>query len=81
MDEYLMDVQSNDERTTIKTFARTVEQAIDNMVKLPSVEKLFNIGNVDTQELWEFEEDITELRNLRNKLPENIEMFFKVGEN
>jgi len=81
MDEYLMDVQSDNERTTIKTFARTVEQAIDNMVKLPSVKKLFSIGNVDTQELWEFEEDITELRNLRNKLPENIEMFFKVGEN
>ena len=52
MEEYLMDVQSDNERTTIKTFARTVEQAIDNMVKLPSVEKLFSIGNVDTQELW-----------------------------
>ena len=38
-----------------------------------------DIGNVDTQETWEFEEDITELRDLRNKLPENIEMFFKRG--
>jgi len=81
MDEYIMDVELDNERTTLKTFSRTVEGAIDNIVKMNSVQKLFNIGNVDTQETWEFEEDITELRNLRNKLPENIEMFFKVGEN
>ncbi len=81
MEEYIMDVEMDNERTTIKTFSRTVEGAVDNIVKMQGVQKLFNIGNVDTQETWEFEEDITELRNLRNKLPENIEMFFSVGEN
>ena len=81
MEEYIMDVEIDNERTTLKTFSRTVEGAIDNIVKMRTVQKLFNIGNVDTQETWEFEEDITELRNLRNKLPENIEMFFSVGEN
>ncbi len=81
MDEYIMDVEMDNERTTLKTFSRTVEGAVDNLVKMEGVQKLFNIGNVDTQETWEFEEDITELRNLRNKLPENIEMFFSVGEN
>ncbi len=81
MEEYIMDVELNNERTILKTFSRTVEGAVDNVVKMEGVQKLFNIGNTDTQETWEFEEDITELRNLRNKLPENIEMFFKVGEN
>lgn len=81
MEEYIMDVEINNERTTLKTFSRTVEGAVDNMVKLKGVQKLFAIGNKNTLETWEFEEDITELRNLRNKLPENIEMFFKVGEN
>ena len=81
MEEYIMDVELDNERTTLKTFSRTVEGAIDNIVKMNSVQKLFNIGNVDTQETWEFDEDITELRKIRNKLPKNIEMFFKVGEN
>jgi len=81
MEEYIMDVEIDNERTTLKTFSRTVEGAVDNIVKMQGVQKLFNIGNVNTQETWEFDEDITELRNLRNKLPENIEMFFKVGEN
>jgi|TARA_R100001460_G_scaffold83243_2_gene124121 hypothetical protein len=81
MEEYIMDVELDNERTTLKTFSRTVEGAIDNIVKMNSVQKLFNIGNVDTQETWEFDEDITKLREIRNKLPKNIEMLFKVGEN
>lgn len=81
MEEYIMDVEINNERTTLKTFSRTVEGAVDNMVKLKGVQKLFAIGNKSTLETWEFDEDITELRNLRNKLPKNIEMLFKVGEN
>jgi hypothetical protein len=81
MDEYLMDVQIDDERTTLKTFSRTVEGAVDNMVKMEGVQKLFNIGNLDTQETWDFNEDITQLRELRNQLPDNIEMFFGIGNN
>jgi len=81
MDEYLMDVQIDNERTTLKTFSRTVEGAVDNIVKMEGVQKLFNIGNLDTQEVWEFDEDITQLRELRNKLPDNIEMFFGIGNN
>ena len=81
MEEYILDVEIEDERTTLKTFSRSVEGAVDNIVKMEAVQKLFNIGNVDTQETWEFNEDITELRKLRNKLPENLEMLFTVGEN
>ena len=65
MDEYIMDVELDNERTTLKTFSRTVEGAIDNIVKMNSVQKLFNIGNVDTQETWEFDEDIAELKKIK----------------
>ena len=81
MEEYIMDVEVDNERTILKTFSRTVEGAVDNVVKMNGVQKLFAIGNKNTLETWEVEDDITELRNLSNKLPENIEVFFKVGEN
>jgi len=77
MEEYIMDVELDNERTTLKTFSRTVEGAIDNIVKMNSVQKLFNIGNVDTQETWEFDEDITKLREIRNKLPKTLRCFLK----
>ena len=81
MEEYIMDVEIDNERTTLKTFSNTVEGAVDNVVMMEGVQKLFNIDNTNTQETWEFEEDIKELRELRNQLPKNIKMFFSVGEN
>ena len=45
MEEYIMDVEIDNERTTLKTFSRTVEGAVDNMVKIEGVQKLFAIGN------------------------------------
>ena len=78
MEEYLLEVEIDGNKDTIKTFARSVEYAVDNIVKLNSVDRLFNIINLDTQESWEFNEDIKVLRDLRNKMPSNIEMFFGV---
>lgn len=78
MDEYVITVEIDGEKTDVKTFARSVEYAIDNMVKLDSIDKLFNILNTTTQQTWEFNEDIKELRSLRKLLPNNIEMFFGV---
>jgi len=78
MEEYLLEVEIDGNKDTIKTFARSVEYAVDNIVKLDSVDRLFNIINLDTQESWEFNEDIKVLRDLRNKMPSNIEMFFGV---
>ena len=78
MEEYLLEVEIDGTKDTIKTFARSVEYAVDNIVKLNSVDRLFNIINLNTQESWEFNEDIKELRSIRNMLPNNIEMFFGV---
>lgn len=78
MDEYVITVEIDGEKTDVKTFARSVEYAIDNMVKLDSIDKLFNILNTTTQQTWEFNEDIKELRSIRKLLPNNVEMFFGV---
>ena len=76
MDEYLVKVEINNNIETLKTFSNSVEGAVDNMFKLKSVDKLFTILNTDTLETWEFEEDIKKLRELRKKIPNNIEMLF-----
>ena len=78
MEEYLLEVEIDGNKDAIKTFARSVEYAVDNIVKMESVDRLFNIINLDTQESWEFNEDIKMLRELRNQMPNNVEMFFGV---
>jgi len=78
MEEYVITVEIDGEKTDIKTFARSVEYAVDNIVKLDSVDKLFSILNLKTQQTWEFNEDIKELRGLRKLLPDNIEIMFGV---
>ena len=78
MEEYLLEVEIDGKKDAIKTFARSVEYAVDNIVKMESVDRLFNIINLDTQESWEFNEDIKMLRELRNQMPNNVEMFFGV---
>ena len=75
-----MDVEIDNTNTVIKTFANTVENAVDNIVKMASVDKLFNITNEQTKQEWEFNEDIKVLRELRLKLPENLDMTFGIKE-
>jgi len=75
-----MNVEIDNTNTVIKTFANTVENAVDNIVKMASVDKLFNIINEQTKQEWEFNEDIKVLRELRLKLPENLDMTFGIKE-
>ena len=78
MQEYIVKVEMDNNIQTLKTFSNSVEGAVDNMVKLDGVNKLFNILNADTLETWEFSEDIQRLREMRKGLPDNIEMFFSL---
>ena len=80
MDEYVVEVEMNSQAQTLKTFSNSVEGAVDNMVKLEGVDKLFNILHVKTLENWEFSEDIKRLRELRKKIPDNIEMLFSLNK-
>ena len=78
MKEYLLDIENQGQADTIKTFAHTIAGAIDNAVCMEGVDKLFEITDTETQEVFEFDEDISCLRELRKKLPENIKMFFSI---
>lgn len=79
MGKYVMTVEIDGQRTEIQTFANNVESAIDNIVCMSAVDKLFNILEQETNESWDFNEDITELRELRNTLPDNVSVMFGVG--
>jgi len=76
MQEYIVKVEMDNNIQTLKTFSNSVEGAVDNMVKLEGVDKLFTILNIDTLETWDFSEDIKRLREIRKKIPDNIEMLF-----
>ena len=78
LNEYTMEVTQDGKRELLKTFSNTVEGAIDNMVKIDNVNYLHNISETNTGDTWELEEDLTDLRNLRKRLPSNIEMLFEV---
>ena len=79
MGKYVMTVEIDGQRTEIQTFANNVESAIDNIVCMSAVDKLFNILEQETNESWDFNENITELRELRNTLPDNVSVMFGVG--
>ena len=79
MGNYVMTVEIDGQRTEIQTFANNVESAIDNIVCMSAVDKLFNIVEQETNESWDFNEDITDLRELRNTLPDNVSVMFGVG--
>lgn len=79
MGKYVMTVEIDGQKTEIQTFANNVESAIDNIVCMSAVDKLFNIVEQETNESWDFNEDITELRELRNTLPDNVSVMFGVG--
>ena len=79
MGNYVMTVEIDGQKTEIQTFANNVESAIDNIVCMSAVDKLFNIVEQETNESWDFNEDITELRELRNTLPDNVSVMFGVG--
>tara|TARA_R100000353_G_C6440897_1_gene178543 strand:+ start:320 stop:568 length:249 start_codon:yes stop_codon:yes gene_type:complete len=76
--EYLMDIEYQGKEDTLKTFAHTVEGAIDNAVGMDCVDKLKFIADVETKEIFEFDADLTELRKLKKKIPDNIKMFFSI---
>ena len=79
MDQFIMEVEIDGEETSIQTFAYNVEGAIDNIVCMDSVDKLFKVIHTKTKDEWDFDEDITKLRELRSKLPDNLGMFFGIG--
>ena len=81
MKEFLMSVEYSNKKTELKTYANTVESAVDNMVQLDHVDKLYAILDTESLESWDFDQDLAYLRDLRNQMPDNMAMLFTVEKN
>ena len=81
MREFVVGVEYSNEETELKTYANTVEGAIDNVVQLTHVDKLYTIVDTESLESWDFNQDLTYLRDLRKQMPSNMAMLFTVEEN
>ena len=81
--EYNMKVEVNKQQQELKTFASSVEEAIDNMIVMEDVNSIYSAICLDTGEQFNFRNDLTDivsLRKLREQLPNDIEMSFEVQD-
>ena len=81
--EYNMKVEFNKQQQELKTFASSVEEAIDNMIVMEDINSIYSAFCLDTGEQFNFGDDLTDiisLQKLRKQLPNDIEMSFEVQD-
>ena len=67
MDEYLVEIITQEGKDTIKTFGFSVIDVVDSMVDLIHVQELGEIVRIKDQESWKFSQEISleKLRSLK----------------
>ena len=65
MDEYLVEIITQEGKDTIKTFGFSVIDVVDSMVDLIHVQELGEIVRIKDQESWKFSQE-TSLEKLRS---------------
>tara|TARA_A100001015_G_scaffold282001_1_gene345823 strand:+ start:1385 stop:1639 length:255 start_codon:yes stop_codon:yes gene_type:complete len=78
MKEYKLIVRQDNKKETLKSYADSVEEAIDNMILIDSVSHLYLIEEVESKEQWEFNEELNGLRELRKLIPSDVRLAFEV---
>tara|TARA_R100000988_G_C3999260_1_gene167846 strand:- start:613 stop:891 length:279 start_codon:yes stop_codon:yes gene_type:complete len=68
MHEYECEVIIDSEVETIKTFAFTIVEAIDNLISMAAVQDIVNLTQVNTGKNYPFMGDIKLLRQMRSKI-------------
>ncbi len=75
MDEYIIKVMIEGEKNILKTYCNNIVSAIDTMVNIESVEDILHITRTKDCKKWSVEDvNMTELRNLRSQIDEQILM-------
>ena len=76
MDEYLVDIITEEGRDTIKTFGLSVIDVVNSMVDLIHVQELGQITRIKDQESWIFTEEISldELRSLKDLVKDKAQI-------
>ena len=59
------------EKRELLTFADSPEEAIDNMVLLEAVRVLFQIKRIKDAKVWDFDEELQPLREIRRLVRES----------
>ena len=59
------------EKRELLTFADSPEEAIDNMVLLEAVRVLFQIKRIKDSKVWDFDEELQPLREIRRMVRES----------
>jgi len=81
--EYNMKVEFNNQQQELKTFASSIEEAIDNMIVMEDINSIYSASCLDTGEQFNFGDDLTDiisLQKLRKQLPNDIEMSFEIQD-
>ena len=73
MKEYIFKVLIEGKSEYVKTFANSIEFAIDNIVLIEGIENIFEIQDAQTNNIWNFTGDFQSLRELRKHIPYDIE--------
>jgi len=75
MDEYIIKVMIEGKKNILKTYCNNIVSAIDTMVNIDSVEDILHITRTKDCKEWSVEDvNMTELRNLRSQIDEQILM-------
>ena len=72
MHDFMATVLLNNETETTEllTFADSPEEVIDNMVLLEAVRVLFQIKRIKDSKVWDFDEELQPLREIRRLVHE-----------
>tara|TARA_R110002051_G_scaffold319271_1_gene403101 strand:- start:1 stop:285 length:285 start_codon:yes stop_codon:yes gene_type:complete len=82
--EYIITVTDEDnESYNLKTFANTIQEAIDNMVCMPSIKTIINIKSKDDSKSWNPKSKITldDLREVRKEITNEKELLYTLSNN
>ena len=76
MDEYLVDIITEEGKDTIKTFGLSVIDVVNSMVDLIHVQELGQITRIKDQESWIFTKEISldELRSLKDLVKDKAQI-------
>ena len=75
MDEYILTVVDDDEEiSTIKSFAETIEELIDNIVCMEHIKSITHVLRVKDQVTWSIADDISLdiLREYRKEITNHV---------
>ena len=60
-----MKVEFNNQQQELKTFASSIEEAIDNMIVMEDINSIYSASCLDTGEQFNFGDDLTDIISLQ----------------